>query len=51
MARPKVCVLRTAGTNCDKETAFAFEKAGAQAQFVHVNRLVSGEVQPRIFIS
>ena len=43
MARVKVCVLRTAGTNCDKETAFAFAKAGAKAELVHVNRLVSGE--------
>jgi len=42
MKKPKVCVLRTAGTNCDRETAFAFEKAGAEAQFVHINRLVAG---------
>ncbi|MDP2928495.1 MAG: phosphoribosylformylglycinamidine synthase I [Candidatus Omnitrophota bacterium] len=39
----KVLVLRTAGTNCDKETAFAFEEAGASAQLVHINRLSSGE--------
>ncbi|MDP3730377.1 MAG: phosphoribosylformylglycinamidine synthase I [Candidatus Omnitrophota bacterium] len=39
----KVIVLRTAGTNCDKETAFAFEEAGAAAQLVHINRLSSGE--------
>jgi phosphoribosylformylglycinamidine synthase subunit PurQ / glutaminase len=43
MVRPKVCVLRTAGTNCDKETAFVFESAGAQARLVHVNKLISGE--------
>ncbi|MCX5709386.1 MAG: phosphoribosylformylglycinamidine synthase I [Candidatus Omnitrophica bacterium] len=43
MLKPKVCVLRTAGTNCDKETAFAFARAGAEAEFVHINRLVSGE--------
>lgn len=43
MAKVKVCVLRTAGTNCDKETAFAFAKAGAQAELVHVNSLVSAE--------
>lgn len=41
MKRPKVCILRTAGTNCDKETAFAFSKVGAQAELIHVNRLVS----------
>ena len=41
--KPKVIVLRTAGTNCDKETAFAFESVGAKAELVHVNRLISKE--------
>ncbi|MBU0502846.1 MAG: phosphoribosylformylglycinamidine synthase I [Candidatus Omnitrophota bacterium] len=40
MDKPRVCVLRTAGTNCDQETAFAFEKAGALAELVHINRLI-----------
>jgi phosphoribosylformylglycinamidine synthase len=40
MINPKVCVLRTAGTNCDQETAFAFEQAGAVAELVHVNRFI-----------
>ena len=39
----KVLVLRTAGTNCDVETAFAFEKAGAKAELVHINRLTARE--------
>jgi len=39
MAKPNVCVLRVAGTNCDFETMWAFEKAGAHAERVHVNRL------------
>ncbi len=43
MKNPKVCILRTAGTNCDKETAFAFSKLGAQAELIHINRLVSCE--------
>jgi len=43
MRRPKVCILRTAGTNCDKETAFAFSKAGALTQLLHINRLFEGE--------
>ncbi|MDD3345325.1 MAG: phosphoribosylformylglycinamidine synthase I [Candidatus Omnitrophica bacterium] len=43
MIRPKVCVLRSAGTNCDKETAAAFELAGAKAKLLHVNSLVAGE--------
>lgn len=42
--KPKVCVLRTAGTNCDKETAFAFFKAGAQAEFIHINSLLSRQI-------
>lgn len=36
----RVIVLRTAGTNCDYETAYAFEKLGAETERVHVNRLV-----------
>ncbi|MDO8535946.1 MAG: phosphoribosylformylglycinamidine synthase I [Candidatus Omnitrophota bacterium] len=45
MGKIKVLVLRTAGTNCDKETAFAFEEAGAATELVHINRLSSGEVE------
>ena len=36
----KALVLRTAGTNCDEETQFAWEQAGAEAERVHVNRLI-----------
>ena len=43
MGKPKVMILRAAGTNCDEETAFAFEKAGAKTEAVHINQLVSGE--------
>ena len=39
----KVCILRTAGINCDKETAFAFKKAGGVPEFVHINRLINQE--------
>ncbi|MEL7500192.1 MAG: phosphoribosylformylglycinamidine synthase I [Planctomycetota bacterium] len=39
--QPKVLVLRAPGTNCDEETAFAFEQAGATANFMHINELVS----------
>jgi phosphoribosylformylglycinamidine synthase len=42
MRRVKVCVLRAAGINCDKETAFAFSKVGAEVDSVHVNNMVSG---------
>lgn len=43
MAKVKVIVLRTAGTNCDKETAFAFEEAGAHSELVHINQLSDSE--------
>lgn len=42
MAKSKVLVLRTAGTNCDKETAFAFSKAQADAELLHINQLKFG---------
>ena len=34
--------MRSAGTNCDNETAFAFSKAGAQTELVHINQLKGG---------
>ena len=40
MTSPRVLILRAPGTNCDEETAFAFERAGATAERVHVNRLI-----------
>jgi phosphoribosylformylglycinamidine synthase subunit PurQ / glutaminase len=40
MRKPKVCVLRSAGTNCDRETAEAFLLAGAEVQLLHINSLV-----------
>ncbi len=45
MAKVKVIVLRAAGTNCDVETAYAFEKAGAEAHRVHVNRIAEGSTR------
>lgn len=43
--RVKACVLYGFGINCDYETQFALQKAGARADRVHVNDLVSGERQ------
>lgn len=40
--KPKVCILRTDGTNCDLETLYAVEKAGGEGHLVHVNQLRSG---------
>ena len=39
MPAPRVCVLRAPGTNCDVETAFAFESCGAVAERVHLFQL------------
>ena len=44
MNNVRVIVLRTAGTNCDGETKYAFERAGATADPVHINQLIRGEV-------
>lgn len=44
MLKPKVLILRTAGTNCDRETAFAFKKTDAEVHLVHINKLLKGEV-------
>jgi phosphoribosylformylglycinamidine synthase len=38
--KPQTLILRAAGTNCDAETAYAFQLAGAETQAVHVNRLL-----------
>lgn len=41
MIKPKVCTLRSDGTNCDEELFYAFEKFGASPEYVHVNQLRS----------
>ncbi|MFC1548495.1 phosphoribosylformylglycinamidine synthase I [Candidatus Omnitrophota bacterium] len=41
MKKVKAIILRTAGTNCDIETAFAFKKVGAEVDLVHINALAS----------
>ena len=43
--KPLTLILRTAGTNCDGETAYAFELAGARTEAVHINRLLA---EPRL---
>ena len=39
MPAPRVLLLRAPGTNCEAETAYAFQLAGAEATTWHVNRL------------
>jgi len=40
--RPKVLILRSPGTNCDVETANAFELAEGEPELIHVNELRTG---------
>ncbi|MDR1493592.1 MAG: phosphoribosylformylglycinamidine synthase subunit PurQ [Planctomycetaceae bacterium] len=35
---PHVLILRAPGTNCNNETAYAFEQAGAKTEQIHINR-------------
>ena len=35
-----ILVLRAPGTNCDQETAYAFEQSGGKAERLHVNRVL-----------
>jgi phosphoribosylformylglycinamidine synthase subunit PurQ / glutaminase len=44
MSRINALVLTGYGLNCDMETAYAFELAGARAQRVHINALIDGSV-------
>ena len=41
MLSPRALILRAPGTNCDHETAYAFERAGAIARRVHVAALTA----------
>jgi len=45
MPTPRVLVLRSPGTNCDEETAYAFEVAGAKPQRLHINQLLESPDQ------
>jgi phosphoribosylformylglycinamidine synthase len=49
MSSPRVLILRAPGTNCDKETAFAFERAGAVAEPLHINRVLESPERLRSF--
>ena len=40
--KPRVIVLSGYGLNCEEETLFAFEKAGAKGDIVHINDLIAG---------
>ena len=40
MENVKAIVLRAAGVNCDLEKQYALELAGAQADRIHINRII-----------
>jgi len=40
MVEVRAIVLRAAGINCDMETEYALELAGAKAERVHINRII-----------
>lgn len=42
--KPRVLVVRAAGTNCDVETAYAFESAGGQAERVYIDEVKSTDI-------
>ncbi|MCA9240797.1 MAG: phosphoribosylformylglycinamidine synthase I, partial [Planctomycetales bacterium] len=46
---PNVLILRAPGTNCDVETAYAFELAGARTEAVHIRRLLENPGRLRNF--
>jgi len=45
MGKVRTLILRAPGTNCDVETAFAFQQAGAIPSLVHINELIRREQQ------
>ncbi|GIW92344.1 MAG: phosphoribosylformylglycinamidine synthase [Pirellulaceae bacterium] len=51
-SRPRIIVLRAPGTNCDLETAYAFQKAGGLPEILHINRVTESPatlLQAQIF--
>ncbi len=40
MVKPKALILTGYGINCDEETAYAFEKAGASSKIIHINDII-----------
>jgi phosphoribosylformylglycinamidine synthase len=44
--KPRICILRIEGTNCELETFLAFKRLGASAEIVHLKQLI-GAVNER----
>jgi len=45
MKAVRALVLAGYGLNCDHETSYAFERAGARSQRLHINSLIRGEAR------
>ncbi len=45
MRKVNALILTGFGLNCDNETAYVFELAGAKAHKIHINTLISGKVK------
>ena len=48
MTTPSALVLRAAGTNCDAETAYAFERFGATSEVAHVKNISEDKAQVQV---
>jgi phosphoribosylformylglycinamidine synthase I len=49
MSAPKALVLRSAGTNCEVETAHALRRAGATPEIVHLGRFLESPEKLRAY--
>ena len=43
MNQPKAIIITGYGINCDEETNFSFEKAGASSRILHINDLIANK--------
>jgi phosphoribosylformylglycinamidine synthase subunit PurQ / glutaminase len=44
MSSVRTLILRAPGTNCDEESAFAFQQAGSLTTLAHINQMANSEV-------
>jgi phosphoribosylformylglycinamidine synthase subunit PurQ / glutaminase len=48
MPKPRALILTGYGINCEEETAYAFEKAGAASTVMHINEIIKS---PDVFLN
>lgn len=49
MSNVRALIMRAPGTNCDRETAYAFQRAGAATEALHANRVLENPARLREF--